>query len=713
MTNFTDNPEKIGRNKNRRKSRNMADAGNKDPQHQEPEEEHQEPQDVETGDADTAAPTEMYLPDLNNTPLSQALKNGLDWGTEDEVMVECPKLKQYFGVDTLLIQRISGRDCLHTKEEDESFPINCSKTKFPIPLLQKALEGAEKQRTTPKDLPGEDWPQKIKTILCRMELDKRLDAYAELVGRYTRNSVSLEHAHMVNRGSADGYFEVAKYELWGRKISNRMDEILAVIIQDNAYREQAKIKTYLRPTINPINQLITSPGEADKIAEAAQREADNIMAIAFPSGTKPPLATNDTATTQTAHSVPPTASMATTAADRLDRGKQPRPTSPAFTMNAIPDNWPGPTANPLLVVNTGHDGNTNSFITPTLATNRQNHQGNENTIAFKNIIPEADKQINARLVEIANQGPPLETMATSRLDHHIPDRHQYTNHREHQYQSMYTNQNRSYTNNYDRNYKHTWENHTDRTCNNCGTKGHIAKYCTKTSFWYQWCHTATHDTQACRSKPSSSTPMESPSAGSYHPTQSPNQHNTSSHQPVPVHTTQSSLAPSGSKEWAKLLVTRIEEQEYNREIENRKTYLENIEVYEDTDKQKCLPWVNQLQQAAKCSNTSLRAALLARAGATVFGIVAATPENIDDLEMKKVVLRNFSDIATPTEAAQKLRNMKMTSDQPIASYNYNYAAVHEAAFDINPSEQRMRFALEDYANSLSEYTADKLSYKIV
>ena len=125
--------------------------------------------------------------------------------------------------------------------------------------------------------------------------------------------------------------------------------------------------------------------------------------------------------------------------------------------------------------------------------------------------------------------------------------------------------------------------------------------------------------------------MESPSAGSYHPTQSPNQHNTSSHQPVPVHTTQPSPAPSGSKEWAKLLVTCMEEQEYNREIENRKTYLENIEVYKGTDKQKCLPWVNRLQQAAKCSNTSLRAALLARAGATVFGIVAATPENIDDL----------------------------------------------------------------------------------
>ena len=45
LTNFTDDPEKIGRNKNRRRSRNMADTGKTDPQHQETEEDHQEPQD--------------------------------------------------------------------------------------------------------------------------------------------------------------------------------------------------------------------------------------------------------------------------------------------------------------------------------------------------------------------------------------------------------------------------------------------------------------------------------------------------------------------------------------------------------------------------------------------------------------------------------------------------------------------------------------------
>ena len=88
-----------------------------------------------------------------------------------------------------------------------------------------------------------------------------------------------------------------------------MDEILAILMQDNAYREKAKIKTYPTPTTNPVNQLITSPTEADKIAEAAQREADNIMAIAFPSGQEPPLAKIDTVTTQTAQSVPLTAPL--------------------------------------------------------------------------------------------------------------------------------------------------------------------------------------------------------------------------------------------------------------------------------------------------------------------------------------------------------------------------------------------------------------------
>ena len=74
-------------------------------------------------------------------------------------------------------------------------------------------------------------------------------------------------------------------------------------------------------------------------------------------------------------------------------------------MNVAMENHTGVTVNPLLIVNTGNDGNTNSFITPTLATNCQNHQDKRNMVEFDNNIPEAEKRINARLIEIANQGP--------------------------------------------------------------------------------------------------------------------------------------------------------------------------------------------------------------------------------------------------------------------------------------------------------------------
>ena len=115
-----------------------------------------------------------------------------------------------------------------------------------------------------------------------------------------------------------------------------MDEIVAVMMQDNAYRQQAQFQMYPTPTINPINQMISSPAEADKIAAAAMQEAEEIMAIAYPSGTQPPVAVTDTTTTQTTHSVAPTATSttaATTAVDHLDRGRTHRPASPSFTMN--------------------------------------------------------------------------------------------------------------------------------------------------------------------------------------------------------------------------------------------------------------------------------------------------------------------------------------------------------------------------------------------
>ena len=118
------------------------------------------------------------------------------------------------------------------------------------------------------------------------------------------------------------------------------------------------------------------------------------MAITYPSGTQPPVAATDTATTQTTQSVPSmttTATTATIATDCLDHRRTNRQASPSFTMNVATENCMGVTANPLLIVNTGNDGNTNCFITLTMATNRHTRQDNRNTMAINNNIPKAEK----------------------------------------------------------------------------------------------------------------------------------------------------------------------------------------------------------------------------------------------------------------------------------------------------------------------------------
>ena len=51
-----------------------------------------------------------------------------------------------------------------------------------------------------------------------------------------------------------------------------MDELTAIFIQDIAFREQAKLKTYSRQVTDPINQIINSPTTASNIVQAAYKQ---------------------------------------------------------------------------------------------------------------------------------------------------------------------------------------------------------------------------------------------------------------------------------------------------------------------------------------------------------------------------------------------------------------------------------------------------------
>ena len=191
-----------------------------------------------------------------------------------------------------------------------------------------------------------------------------------------------------------------------------------------------------------------------------------------------------------------------------------------------------------LTFRTANEGTANSFVVPTLPTNHQDHPETRHMVTFDTRM----STVNQWLMDLANSTDQVATV-TNRDDR--PDRrHQTTYIREENQQGGTYNHRQS--NNYT---SRSWENNTHHTYNSCGERGHIAKDCTKSDLWCDWCHTRTHNMAACRSIPrSTSTPLESPSRGNYHPTQSPRQHNNSVQPLVPDHITQPSPTPSCNEE---------------------------------------------------------------------------------------------------------------------------------------------------------------------
>ena len=112
--------------------------------------------------------------------------------------------------------------------------------------------------------------------LCRFDLDKKLDTFVDLSGMYARNQI----ASMLPRG--ERYREMAKFESRVRKISNRIDELIVVFIQDNTLREVTYLPIYPLLKTNPIRQNIQTVRQVNKTEVEVQKEIECIIWIAFP-----------------------------------------------------------------------------------------------------------------------------------------------------------------------------------------------------------------------------------------------------------------------------------------------------------------------------------------------------------------------------------------------------------------------------------------------
>ena len=83
-----------------------------------------------------------------------------------------------------------------------------------------------------------------------------------------------------------------------------------------------------------------------------------------------------------------------------------------------------------------------------------------------------------------------------------------------------------------------------------------------------------------------------------------------------------------------------------------------------------------------------------------------------DQDIKNLILANYSDIPSRTEAAGRLQGMQISPTKPLVTFNYRYEAIHRVAFGLSPREQYNKTIIVEYTKKLPQNARDKLLRKI-
>ena len=83
-----------------------------------------------------------------------------------------------------------------------------------------------------------------------------------------------------------------------------------------------------------------------------------------------------------------------------------------------------------------------------------------------------------------------------------------------------------------------------------------------------------------------------------------------------------------------------------------------------------------------------------------------------DEDIKNIILANYSDIPSTTEAAARLQGIQISPTEPLVTFNYRYEAIHRVAFGLSPSEQLNKMIIVKYTKKLPQNARDKLLRKL-
>ena len=212
------------------------------------------------------------------------------------------------------------------------------------------------------------------------------------------------------------------------------------------------------------------------------------------------------------------------------------------------------------------------------------------------------------------------------------------------------------------------------TCFRCGEQGHMRAECRERVF-YNHCRSYNHDTKACRKQHNNIlSPTHSQIATGYHPAATPPQlmgttaatqptgtHNNplfnllDNNQPrtsTIMHTPHNGTSPAMPADLVEG-ITQIMNQvtSNNKRDDASKKMMKNIKIFDGSNKAECITWLSQVEAAAKFTNTPFRELICQSMAPAMLHVFSDLSALASDADIKEVILTNYSDIPSTTEAA--------------------------------------------------------------
>ena len=219
---------------------------------------------------------ELCVPDLDNTPLETAIRNGMAVNDRKTIYrIRCPKCKRYIGMDTLTVTLPEGWLEVPT-DPPVDFMANCASTPFDQPrLLVEAMQRLVTTQPELATLPGDDVPLIRNRYLSRYELLDRLNHYIDLSVMYGECFLRHEEAQL-SRERDEILRKEMHEEILMSRISSNMDKLLGQLIRDNKFRKANKKVMFPIPKINPRASPAGSVAEIRSMKDVLKDECRGI-----------------------------------------------------------------------------------------------------------------------------------------------------------------------------------------------------------------------------------------------------------------------------------------------------------------------------------------------------------------------------------------------------------------------------------------------------